>query len=68
MPEDNYLIFTKKAFAAQDGKVIPAVVYDKDGVRHVIGEATLHVDDTGLGARIKVGDTEITAVLENGNF
>jgi hypothetical protein len=57
-------IFTREALEKVAGQTVPLVKYDNDGERHVIGEATLHVDQQGLFADFTVDDEASLAYLK----
>lgn len=65
---DEHTFFVKEALAGLDGKSVPLVAYATDGTRHVIGEATLRMDDTGLAADISVSDKQISEFLKENNI
>ena len=51
--------FTKEALASCDGKTVPLVIYDEDGKRTVIGEATMKVVDDGIEIAASTGEIAI---------
>ena len=61
-----YEYFTKEALQAQDDKCVPAVMYDADGKRHVIGMAKLKMDDTGLSSSIAINEQEMSIRINKG--
>lgn len=44
-------------------KTLPLVVYEKDGTRRVVGDATLSVDETGLNIAGRVTDPKVGDIL-----
>jgi hypothetical protein len=65
MDPTQYVIFSREALEKADGLTVPLVKYDNDGERHVIGEATLHVDKQGLFADFTVDDEASLTYLKD---
>lgn len=62
MPDDRFTRFDPGAFDFVS-KTVPLVIYDADGERKVIGEATLTPDETGLDIESKVTDPEVANLI-----
>lgn len=65
MDTNPYTIFSKEALEKADGKIVPLVTYT-DGIRRVIGEATLHTTKSGLSVSASTTDEEINRLLREG--
>lgn len=61
MPHDEHI--APGAFG-DEPKTVPLVVYDKDGTRRVVGEATVTPNDRGIHISGNITDPEMKKFVE----